>query len=422
MKQRICVMTAGHLSTCPRMLKAADALAEAGYRVRVVSARHTGWAAASDAEVCRRRAGAWDWRVVDVSRGGTLATGAWTGARRRGAEGLACLAGPARLPLWLAERAFSRVHPELVRAALEQPADLFYGGTTGALGAAAEAARRAGAPYGLDLEDFHSGEQEPGPWAGTVHGLAVRIERAVLPTARFLTTSSEAIAAAYARAYGLRPLVVHNVFPLPAEPPDTAPAPGEGLRLYWFSQTIGPGRGLEDAVRAMGLAAIPGELHLRGRAMPPYLLELERLAEVVAPALKIVVHEPGPPDAMVPLCAGLDVGLSLEPPRVLNRRLCLSNKAFTYMLAGLAVVFTDTESQRPLAAGIGAGAILYAAGDIQTLAAGLRRWAEDKALLHRARAAAWEAAKRRWHWEHPAERGALLAAVGGALAAGALGR
>jgi len=156
--------------------------------------------------------------------------------------------------------------------------------------------------------------------------------------------------------------------------------------------------------------------------MPPYLLELERLAEVVAPALKIVVHEPGPPDAMVPLCAGLDVGLSLEPPRVLNRRLCLSNKAFTYMLAGLAVVFTDTESQRPLAAGIGAGAILYAAGDIQTLAAGLRRWAEDKALLHRARAAAWEAAKRRWHWEHPAERGALLAAVGGALAGGAPGR
>jgi len=54
MKHRICVMTAGHLSTCPRMLKAADALAEAGYRVRVVSARHTGWAAASDAEVCRR--------------------------------------------------------------------------------------------------------------------------------------------------------------------------------------------------------------------------------------------------------------------------------------------------------------------------------------------------------------------------------
>ena len=36
MSARICVVTAGHLSTSPRMLKAADALHAAGYHVRVV--------------------------------------------------------------------------------------------------------------------------------------------------------------------------------------------------------------------------------------------------------------------------------------------------------------------------------------------------------------------------------------------------
>lgn len=415
MTQRVCVITAGHLSTCPRMLKAADALAEAGYRVRVVSARHTLWAEEADRDVRRRRTGAWDWTVVDVSRDSARARNLVTGLRRRAAERLARLAGAASLPLWLAARAFSRVHPELVRAALEQPADLYYGGTTGALAAAAEAARRARVPYGLDLEDFHSGEQEPGPLAEAIHALAVRVERAVLPGARVLTTSSEAIAGAYVRDYGVEAVVVHNVFPLPASPPDTTPAPGEGLRLYWFSQTIGPGRGLEDAVRAMGLGSIPGELHLRGRALPAYLLELERLASAEAPGLKLVIHAPAPPDDMVPLCAGFDVGLALEPPHVFNRRLCLSNKAFTYMLGGLAIAFTDTESQRPLAGDLGAGAILHAPGDVGALAAGLRRWAEDKALLHRARTAAWDAAARRWHWEHPAERGALLDAVGEAL-------
>jgi transketolase len=57
---RICIVTAGHLSTCPRMLKAADALAEAGYRVRVVSVRHTQWATEADRDVRRRRTGAWE--------------------------------------------------------------------------------------------------------------------------------------------------------------------------------------------------------------------------------------------------------------------------------------------------------------------------------------------------------------------------
>ena len=53
----------------------------------------------------------------------------------------------------------------------------------------------------------------------------------------------------------------------------------------------------------------------------------------------------------------------------------------------------------------------YVPGDVASLAAGLRRWAEDKSRLARAKGAAWVAARRRWHWEHPEERGALLEAV-----------
>ena len=41
MSKKVCVVTAGHLSTCPRKLKAADALHADGYVVRVVSAVHT---------------------------------------------------------------------------------------------------------------------------------------------------------------------------------------------------------------------------------------------------------------------------------------------------------------------------------------------------------------------------------------------
>src|SRR5882672_11962805 len=66
MSTRVCVVTAGHLSTCPRMLKAADALAGAGYDVRVVSTNHTPWAAAADRKVLATRA--WASTVVDYDR------------------------------------------------------------------------------------------------------------------------------------------------------------------------------------------------------------------------------------------------------------------------------------------------------------------------------------------------------------------
>ena len=400
---RICVLTAGHLSTCPRMLKAADALAEAGHRVRVVSARYVDWAREADADVVARRATRWTWSPVDVD-------GGWTRARHRAAGALSAVIGGERSPLAVAARAYGRAHPDLVRAALREPMDLVYGGG-GALAAAAAGAARARVPYALDLEDFHSAEQDDSPAARAAHALARSIERAVLPGAAFLTAASAAIGAAYVESYGVAPLTIHNVFPLPAQAPTIAGRLGAGLRLYWFSQTIGPRRGLEDAIAAMGRAAIPGELHVRGRGAPAYLEGLLRLAADVAPELKLVHHDPAPPDAMIELCAGYDVGLSLEQGHVRNRELCLTNTAFTYMLAGLAVAVTDTTGQRPLAESLGEGAILAPPGDIDGLARGLARWAHDGDALARAKGAAWRAAARRWHWEHPRERGALLRAV-----------
>ena len=413
---RVAIVTAGHLSTCPRMLKAADALAAAGYRVRVVSVQHTEWATAADEDVRRVRRDAWPWTVVSYDRRRARPVYLRSGVRARATQAMVGAVGPRRSALSLAARAHSRAHPELVRAILAEDADLIYGGTTGALAAVAEAGRRRGTPYALDLEDFHSAEGPDDPGGRRADALAERIERAVLPGAAFLTAASPAIAAAYVDKYGVHPIPIHNVFPLPARAPDLCPSPGEGLRLYWFSQTIGPGRGLEDAVSAMGVGSVPGELHLRGRAVPDYLERLTRLAEEAAPRLKIVHHEPAPPDAMVALCAGYDVGLTLERGAVVNRALCLNNKALIYLLGGLAVAISDTPGQRPFATTLGEGAVLYQPGDVRALAAALARWAGDKSLLARAKARAWDAGCRRWHWEHPEERGVLLRTVGAALA------
>jgi hypothetical protein len=289
---------------------------------------------------------------------------------------------------------------------------LVYGGTTGALAAVAEAAHRLGVPYGIDLEDFHTGE-----WSaqvGELNVIAERIERLVLPEAAFLTTSSPMIGDAYADKYGLHPRTVHNTFSLDLPEP-IGSLEGEPLRCYWFSQTLGAGRGLEDFVRAAGHARLTAELHLRAGVKQPYLHDLMRFSRAAAPSLAITLHEPGGPDAMVHLARGYDLGLSGEEPTVMNRRLCLGNKIFTYLAAGVPVLLSATPAQARLGQDLGAAAIVYESGDVAGLAERLSCLARDSQLRVRVRRSARSAALRRWHWEHPEDRGALVETVRAAL-------
>ena len=99
-----------------------------------------------------------------------------------------------------------------------------------------------------------------------------------------------------------------------------------------------------------------------------------------------------------------------------NRQLCLTNKAFTYILAGMAVAVTDTPGQHALGVDLGRAAALVPAGNIDALAAAFARWASDPAELDCAKRTAWNAATRRWHWEHALEHGALSRLVREALA------
>jgi hypothetical protein len=409
---RITVATAGHLSTCPRMVKAADALHASGYRVRVVSASHTDWATDTDEQVARTRQ--WAWTRVDCSRITAPRVHAASGVRARLASAITRGVGAARTPVGLAIRAYSRIHDELAAAIAADPTDLIYAGTTGALAAAAEAADRLGVPFGLDLEDFHSGEHAGG--SGVLgNALAERIEPRLLATAAFLTAGSPMIAAAYREKYGVAARPIHNTFSIDF---GKSSMPAGRLRLYWFSQTIGPGRGLEEVMRAVGAAGFAAELHLRGRLIPEYGETLRALQNREASSLRLVFHAPVAPDAIVAAAHGYHLGLSCEEPAVLNRRLCLGNKIFVYLAAGVPVLLSGTPAQTALAADLGAAALTYESGNVGSLAALLATFAADAGWRASARAAAARAAIRRWHWEHPEDRGALLAAVASALGAG----
>jgi len=393
------------------MLKAADALVCAGYRVRVVSTKSTPWATAADAALRATRR--WDWTVLDYERVTGRALQLKTGVRLRAMQTVAKTMGPSSVPMSIAIRAYSRMHDEIVRAVVAEPADLIYGGTTGALAAVAQAAAWLGVPYGIDFEDFHSGEHG-GPNGNLTNTLAHRIERYVIRSASFVTAGSPMIADAYRQAHGVRPLPIHNTFSVAPDQASPSGEAGDALRLYWFSQTLGQGRGLDDVVRAAGEAHWPIELHLRATPVPQYLDTLRQLQAAVAPNLRLVVHESSGPDDMVRLARAYDAGLSCEEPLVINRRLNLANKIFTYLAAGTPVILSRTPAQSALERDLGDAAFGYECGDVRGLASVLRSLARDVSLRCASRRAAKVAAARRWHWEHPDDRGALLAAVASA--------
>jgi glycosyltransferase involved in cell wall biosynthesis len=349
--------------------------------------------------------------MVDFDRETARATQVMTGARLRTARVISTTLGPARVPMPVAIRAYSRIHDELVRTVASEPVDFVYGGTTGALAAVAESATRLRVPYGIDFEDLHSAEYGPGTHVTNV--LASRIERQVIEGAAFATAGSPMIADAYERAYRVRPLAIHNTFSMtPAQPRQRQDGP---LRLYWFSQTLGPARGLEDIISGAGKTGVAAELHLRARAIPSYLTQLLAFQRAVAPRLTIVTYDPSAPDDMVRLAQPYDAGLACDEPLGLSRQFCLANKLFTYLAAGIPVILSRTPAHARLEPALADAAFGYDCGDEDGVAEILTRLSSDAALRERARCAARSVAERRWHWEHPEDRGALLAAIAGAI-------
>jgi glycosyltransferase involved in cell wall biosynthesis len=408
---RICLVTTLQPAANPRLVKEADALVEAGHTVRVVAAHWADWATSFEDELVATRR--WRCDTLDWRRDVNPALFWKSRIRHFAARRLARI--PMLAPL-VEEAAASRIGPDLLKPAESSPADLFIAHNLGALPAALAAAARFRAAAGFDAEDFHSGQlsrHEDRHAAAVVRSM----ERRLLRGCQYVTAASPAIAAAYRELCGIPlPTSILNVFPLADRPAcfrcADATAP---LTLYWFSQTIGPDRGLEDAVRALGLLP-PGsvELHLRGRWAGGYEKQLRRLAaDVGLDERRIIAHEPAPAAEMVRLAAHYDVGLALEPPVTVNSDILLSNKIFTFLLAGNAVIATRTKSQSWLASHLGHAIALCDSGQPQSLATALQAWLDSRERLDAARSDAWSLGSMRFNWNH--EKTKFLDVVNGTL-------
>lgn len=399
---RVCLVTSGHPSTNPRLVKEADALVEEGCDVRVVVCQFITWAERFDRTFSDR-----PWIVNRLTFGDSagLLRDLWYRLRRR-----LCREAVEVFRPWLGliERAYHYVIPELKKKAGQRPADLFIAHNLAALPAAAHAANVHASKLGFDAEDFHRGELPAEPEFETVRWMAATLEERYIPECDYVTAASDGIAEAYAEALGItRPTTVLNVFPRSERETTLAKEklrdekPAATTSLYWFSQTIGPNRGLEDALYSLQELPESVCLTLRGRWAKGYRDAYMQKAEAMGVASRVHHRELVPPHELVPRTRQHDIGLALERPSASrNKQLCVSNKLFTYLLAGIPVVATETKGQRRVCRPIGSAVRLYSPGDSEAFAQAARDLVDNES----ARTAAVRAGERRYNWDREKHR------------------
>jgi glycosyltransferase involved in cell wall biosynthesis len=392
--EKILVITNGPLCRNPRPLKEAETLGRAGYDVIVLTVRNHLPSEAQDREILRtapfRR------EPIDMLPGFETPAGTvW----------------PRRLRLWLARKAASRaglatVHSlgpagAILRRAQQLPADLVIVHNEAPHWAGTRLLAQ-GRLVAADLEDWHSEDLLPPDRRHRPLGLIRRVERTLLQHAVHTTTTSHALAEAlHARYGGTRPQVITNSFPL--QPGPHTGLPGEPPSFFWFSQTLGPGRGLELFLAAWRQTTFPSRVVLLGESQADYREKLLRLL----PSGRHGQVEFLPlisPAELPAVIARHDIGLALEQSFIVNRNLTITNKVIQYLNAGLAIVASDTDGQREVLTHAPDAGLVVEMHETGRFAAALDDLLADRAALARRQQAARKLAEDVYCWEREAPR------------------
>lgn len=373
--KNITLITTGQPATTPRLVKEAESLAGLGYSVNVIYSFYESWADAYDKQIIERHPS------IYLMCGGHPDREKWLYLKTRLRQklyGLLFKIFPVR---FFAANAIGRTFKESAALAAAQQSDLYIAHNLAALPAAVSAARRCGAKVVYDAEDLNSAQFESNKDDG--YRLNKYIEEQYFPFVTYFTAASPLIASNYKKMYEyISPVVVNNVFPRTDRPPMDPPGDAQPLKLFWFSQTIGPDRGLEQAIVAIGISEIDVRFELWGHCTAGYrdMLNATASANGLKPD-QLIIHKPVAPDDIFEIASNFDIGLAGETGHSLNREICLTNKIFTYIQCGLAVLASDTAAQSLFLMQYPAAGLLYKKDSANDLADRLKAYDADRAAL-----------------------------------------
>jgi len=395
-KRRVAILTAASLSQNPRAFKEAETFAHAGFEVVVYGASSDADQLQTDVELADRHSFSFR-SVVPVGRGAKPALlSIWRRIRTRAGIDLsryfhienAWQLGPAVV--------------ELAKQARKAKADYYIAHLEQGLWVGVQLCR-SGCRVGIDMEDWYSEDLLPEARKSRPLQLLRGLERELLTRGAHATCPSLAMSDALAREFGChKPTVVYNAFPWSDRQFIDGLSKDRGdcglPSIHWFSQTLGHGRGLEDLIAALPFLNHEAQIHIRGKPVIGFESWLtHRIPEPWRGRIKI--HPLVSNAELLSRIAEHDIGFAGETPLIRSREVTITNKILHYLLAGLAVVASETAGQREVAMQSSGGVFLYPSGNPSALAACLDALLRSTEALRGAKCAALAAAERTFCWE-----------------------
>ena len=392
--KKICIISTRHISYNPRVLKEADALYCSGYKVVVVTVNNHNLQSMFDEELMKERS--WSLITVNFRRSVKREKLKWLilSFQNKIYNQLKKIS----LRNDIAEKAAEKAYSSLKKLAINEKADLYIVHHAEALGIGFHAAKKNNSKWGFDAEDFHTGmnkADEPSDKDFIIPFL----EEKYLPTANYITAASKGIAEAYKKKYRLSQKinVILNVFPHEQLSATSVASP---VKFYWYSQVIGPTRNLEQLMLAAGKLKGSFELHFRGSFHnEEYKLLLLKLAAEYGLENNIFFHEPIMAERLIIDASQFDIGLALESDVSINRNVCVTNKIFCYLMAGLAIVGTDTMGQKDIFTHFPGAVKECKMNDEVDLAIAMQYFIDHPGQLAMAKKTARGAAEQQFNWE-----------------------
>jgi len=404
-RKTILILTSAHLCRNPRVVKEAATLGHAGYDVTVMSVSVQPRFERMDLELMR-----------DLPFKRVVIDYAADNLRDRIADFLQ------RSATWIARRLCSEFAIEtaqtlgpasaLLRFARSFPADLTIVHTEIPIWIA-QYLIRDGRRVAVDVEDWYSEDLLYADRQSRPIKLLRTAEKFALCHAVYSSATAQSMAGALVGAYQCPPpIIIRNSFPLQSRSRVDTPASTGEPRFIWFSQTIGPGRGLELFFAAWARTTQPSKVYLLGDERPGYR---EKLLARLPPSRRGDLHfiPLVAPEELPAKLAEFDIGLALEPRWPLNRNITITNKILQYLNAGLAVIATDTAGQKEIMQAAPGAGVLITPHETTEYAGKLDALIGDHARLRATQSAARAAAEREFCWERETPR--LLATVERAL-------
>lgn len=398
MVRKVVLISTGQPTTNPRLVKEANSLQKEGYDVTVLYCYCIQWACDFDKDLLKNVL--WKHQLVGGSPNRNKLLYLFTRLRFKLARIFNRYSGT----YFMAERAQARAFDELLHAAKKIKANLYIGHNLGALPVAVRAAMFNEARAGFDFEDYHRGE-----FGAKDHNMKriTRLEKKYVQSLSYYSTSSQLIAEAVKKDhpdFEGATLELLNCFPDTQQLPVFLKERGDDtLRLFWFSQTIGKNRGLETLIAALNILADPKiKLMLVGRCDTEMRDYINNNAKSIISAIHF--KDPIKPSDLIGFASQFDVGLACEDGTSQNRDLCLTNKIFTYLLAGNAILASNTKAQSFFFKENRNVGLLFEQNNSDSLAQKIIMYKNNRSLLLHHKTNAFTLAKEKMNWKTESQK------------------